>query len=85
VINAFAPAVTFLTSYQPAQWENPKAIKTRELLATITNGSRPRSSCLSEHELDYLRSHIKGIELFDSMDSAARPIPRDALAVIRKL
>jgi hypothetical protein len=70
--------------YQPAQWEDTTAPKTRDLLRSLQRGELPATPFIAPELLREISESIVEIQMFDSMDYALGANCADALAVIIK-
>ncbi|WP_426240867.1 glycosyltransferase domain-containing protein [Pararhizobium sp. DWP1-1-3] len=70
--------------YQPPQWEDMAAPKTRDLLRALQRGDLPETPFIAPEVMLYIKDSVADIQMFDSMDYALGANCADALAVIVK-
>lgn len=71
-------------SYQPPELEKRDAVKTRDLLKSLSRGEEPVTPFMEAEQVRYLRDHVDFIRFYDSWDRHFGHVLDDALAVIRR-
>jgi SAM-dependent methyltransferase len=70
--------------YQPPHWEPANAVKTRDILISVSKGESTSSPYVREDHWRYFTEHVECVHFYDSHDRQFGHVAPDALAVIRK-